>query len=98
MVALFEFTTLKYKRVDYFFANAGIAQMREMRASDPTHFSTTVHADLSTLADSPPNLAVIRVDLDGVLYCLHASLAYFRSQEKDSDGWRGKFVATGSNA
>lgn len=90
--------------------------MREMRASDPTHFSTTKHEDLvslllrsnqssrltrkqqSTLADRPPSLAVIRVDLDGVLYCLHASLAYFRSQEKDADGWRGKFIATGSNA
>lgn len=80
------------------FANAGIAQMREMRSSDPTHFATTAHSSLDDLSSRPPSLAVIRVNLDGVLYTLHAALAYFRQQEKDQDGWRGKFVATGSNA
>lgn len=72
--------------------------MKEMRSSDPTHFSTAVHDDLSTLADRPPSLKVIEVDLHGVLYSLHAALAYYRKQDKDADGWRGKFLATGSNA
>ncbi|BGO96209.1 hypothetical protein NBRC10512_002149 [Rhodotorula toruloides] len=85
-------------RIDFVFANAGIAQMREMRSSDPTHFATTAHSSLNDLSSRPPSLAVIRVNLDGVLYTLHAALAYFRQQEKDQDGWRGKFVATGSNA
>lgn len=72
--------------------------MREMRSSDPTHFATTAHSSLDDLSSRPPSLAVIRVNLDGVLYTLHAALAYFRQQDKDQDGWRGKFVATGSNA
>jgi hypothetical protein len=72
--------------------------MREMRSSDPSHFATFDHPELETLPDRPPTLNVIRVNLDGVLYTLHAALAYFRRQEKDADGWRGKFVATGSNA
>lgn len=74
--------------------------MREMRSADPTHFGWEGKdgAQLDSLASRPPSLAVIRVDLDGVLYSLHAALAYFRAQEKDQDGWRGKFVATGSNA
>ncbi|GAA5993531.1 hypothetical protein JCM11641_001944 [Rhodosporidiobolus odoratus] len=86
------------ERIDFVFANAGISQMRQMRASDPSHFATFSHPELETLPDRPPTLAVIRVNLDGVLYTLHAALAYFRRQEKDHDGWRGKFVATGSNA
>lgn len=72
--------------------------MNEMRSSNPTHFATTQHPSLDTLGDRPPSLAVVRVNLDGVLYTLHAALAYFRAQDKDADGWRGKFVATGSNA
>ncbi|GAA5913237.1 hypothetical protein JCM5296_006861 [Sporobolomyces johnsonii] len=96
---LFAFSYAKFgKRIDYVFANAGIAQMHEMRSSNPTYFATTKHDDLETLQDRPPSLAVIRVNLDGVLYTLHAALAYFRKQEKDKDGWRGKFVGTGSNA
>ncbi|GAA5881325.1 hypothetical protein JCM16303_000130 [Sporobolomyces ruberrimus] len=97
---VFEFACLKFgQRIDFVFANAGIAQMREMNSSDPTHFSTfTAPSDLSTLVDHPPSLAVIRVNLDGVLYVVHAALAYFRKQDKDENGWRGKIVCTGSNA
>ncbi|BGP52291.1 hypothetical protein JCM10450v2_008262 [Rhodotorula kratochvilovae] len=97
--ALFALTYKTFgSRIDFVFANAGIAQMREMRSSEPTHFATSQHAWLDGLTDTPPSLAVIRVDLDGVLYTLHAALAYFRTQSKDEHGWRGKFVATGSNA
>ncbi|KAK4701825.1 hypothetical protein P7C70_g4400, partial [Phenoliferia sp. Uapishka_3] len=102
-VALFAFTYVTFgKRIDFFFANAGhifqIAQMKEMRSSDPTHFASAKIDDLSTLLHREPSLKVIEVDLNAVLYSLHLSLAYFRQQEKDADGWRGKFVATGSNA
>ncbi|BGP20880.1 hypothetical protein JCM10213_003378 [Rhodosporidiobolus nylandii] len=97
--ALFAFAYKTFsERIDYVFANAGISQMREMRSSDPSHFATFDHPELETLADRPPTLAVIRVNLDGVLYTLHAALAYFRRQERDKDGWRGKAVLTGSNA
>ncbi|GAA6002011.1 uncharacterized protein JCM10292_001796 [Rhodotorula paludigena] len=99
VVALYAFCYTTFgNRIDYVFANAGIAQMNEMRSSNPTHFATTQHPSLDTLGDRPPSLAVVRVNLDGVLYTLHAALAYFRAQDKDADGWRGKFVATGSNA
>ncbi|GAA5935810.1 uncharacterized protein JCM15063_001811 [Sporobolomyces koalae] len=97
---VFEFAYLKFgRRIDFVFANAGISQMKEMNSSDPTHFSTFAPpSDLSTLVDHPPALTVIRVNLDGVLYVVHAALAYFRKQEKDKTGWRGKIVCTGSNA
>lgn len=76
-------------------------QMTEMRSADPSHFGwegTGEDQTLDSLASRPPPLTVIRVNLDGVLYSLHAGLAYFRTQETDEDGWRGKFVATASNA
>ncbi|GAA5947690.1 hypothetical protein JCM3765_001036 [Sporobolomyces pararoseus] len=97
---VFQFTYLKFdRRIDYVFANAGVAQMREMRSSDETHFSTFAPpSDLSTLVDHPPSLTVVRVNLDGVLYTVSAALSYFRRQEKDENGWRGKIVCTGSNA
>lgn len=72
--------------------------MREMRSSEPTHFTTTHVESLASLAAHPPSLKVIDVDLTAVLYSLSASLAYFRTQEKDAHGFRGRFVATGSNA
>jgi NAD(P)-dependent dehydrogenase (short-subunit alcohol dehydrogenase family) len=75
-----------------------IAQMREMRSADPTHFGCAKIEDLSTLEDQAPNLKVMDVNMTGVLYTIYAALAYYRQQEKDSDGWRGKIVATGSNA
>lgn len=96
-VALLRFAKECLGRIDYYFANAGMSQMGEMRSADPTHFGWEA-SDLATLADRPPPLDVIRVNLDGMLYSLHAALAYFRAQDKDADGWRGKFVATGSNA
>lgn len=72
--------------------------MREMRSSDPTHFASAKVNDLESLLDAPPSLKVVEVDLNAVLYSLYLSLAYFRKQALDEDGWRGKFVATGSNA
>ncbi|KAK4701829.1 hypothetical protein P7C70_g4399, partial [Phenoliferia sp. Uapishka_3] len=98
-VALFAFAYATFgPRIDFVFGNAGIAQSREMRPNDPTHFASADIDDLSTLAEHKPDLSVIEVDLIGVLHSLYLSLVYFRKQEKDGDGWRGKFVATGSNA
>lgn len=84
-------------RIDYVFANAGISQMTDMRQNNPSHFATnsTLVEDLAT---SPPNLSVINVNLTGVLYTVYLALAYFRRQEPDVDGWRGKIIATGSTA
>lgn len=80
----------EFGRVDFVFANSGIAQMRQMRANDPTYFATTKHDDLESLEKRKPDLKVIDVNLNGVLYTCHAALAYFRAQELDSDGFRGK--------
>ncbi|KAK4049708.1 hypothetical protein OIV83_003983 [Microbotryomycetes sp. JL201] len=97
-VQLFAFAKKEFGRIDFVFANAGIAQMRELRSSDPTHFATREHDSLEGLEDDEPDMRVIRINLDGVLYTMHAALAYFRSQDKDENGWRGKIVATASNA
>ena len=77
-------------RVDFVFANSGIAQMNQMRANNPAHFATAVIDDLDSLAAQKPNLKVIEVNLTGVLYTCYAALAYFRAQELDKDGFRGK--------
>lgn len=84
-------------RIDYVFANAGISQMTDMRQSDPNHFATSA-ASVEDIAKAPPNLAVIDVNLTGVLYTVYLALAYFRTQEPDENGWRGKIIATGSTA
>lgn len=84
-------------RIDYVFANAGISQMSDMRQSDPNHFATN-KTSVDDLASAPPNLAVMNVNLTGVLYTVYLALAYFRRQQPDADGWRGKIIATGSTA
>jgi len=97
--ALFSFSYSTFgPRIDYVFANAGIAQMKEMRSKDPSYFGSAAPTDLTNLADHPPVLKVIDVNLTGVLYTVQLSLVYFRRQNKDKDGWRGKIVATASNA
>ncbi|KAM0787068.1 hypothetical protein ACM66B_006330 [Microbotryomycetes sp. NB124-2] len=95
---LFAYAKKEFGRIDYVFANAGIAQMRELRSSDPSHFATRKHDSLEELEEDEPDFRVLRVNLDGVLYTMHAALAYFRTQQKDANGWRGKIVATASNA
>jgi NAD(P)-dependent dehydrogenase (short-subunit alcohol dehydrogenase family) len=84
-------------RIDYVFANAGISQMTAPRQNDPTHYAISSKT-VEEIADSPPDLSVINVNLTGVLYTVYLALAYFRRQEKDNHGWRGKIVATGSTA
>lgn len=84
-------------RIDFVFANAGISQMTDFRQSHPQHYATN-STSVKDLKSIPPNLAVMEVNLTGVLYTIHLALAYFRQQEPDADGWRGKIVATGSTA
>lgn len=84
-------------RIDYVFANAGISQMRQLREANSSHFATN-STSVDDLADSPPDLTVINVNLTGVLYTVYLALAYFRRQEPDANGWRGKIIATGSTA
>ena len=38
------------------------------------------------------------VNLTGALYTIYLAMTHFRTQEKDSDGMRGKLIVTGSNA
>lgn len=61
-------------------------------------FHTTEVSDLSTLASNPPDLKIMDVNSTGVLYTTYLAIAYFRKQDKDKDGWRGKLVLTASNA
>lgn len=71
--------------------------MTDMRQNDPNHFATST-TSVEDLAKAPPNLSVINVNLTGVLYTVYLALAYFRGQQPDADGWRGKIIATGSTA
>ena len=69
--------------------------MTGMRQTDLTHYATS-SIKVEDLASSPPDLSVIDVNVTGVLYTVYLALAYFRRQEKDSEGWRGKIIVTGS--
>lgn len=71
--------------------------MSKLRDTNPTHFATNA-TPVEDLVNSPPDLSIINVNLTGVLYTVYLALAYFRRQEPDADGWRGKIVATGSTA
>lgn len=76
---------------------SGIAQMTQLRSSDPRHFATSDLA-LEELKGNPPDLSVINVNTIGTLYTVQLALAYFRAQKPDETGWRGKIVVTASNA
>jgi len=71
--------------------------MKNFRTSEPTHFATST-TPIENLLIDPPDLTVIDVNTKGTLYTVHLALAYFRRQSLDEAGWRGKIVATGSNA
>lgn len=43
-----------------------------------------------------PNLAVVDVDLRGVLYTIALAVQQFRRQDKDASGWRGKIGVVAS--
>lgn len=71
--------------------------MTGMRQTDPTQYATS-NVRVKDLPSSPPDLSVIDVNVKGVLYTVYLALAYFRRQESDKDGWRGKIIVTGSTS
>lgn len=71
--------------------------MTGMRQTDPTHYATS-STKVKDLAGRPPNLSVIDVNVTGALYTVYLALAYFRQQEADGAGWKGKIIATGSTS
>ncbi|BGP35953.1 hypothetical protein JCM10296v2_007805 [Rhodotorula toruloides] len=83
-------------RVDVVCAIAGISQVfTDPEGKDP--FLRSAKLDEDGLA-VPPDLAVINVNLIFVLNTVHLAISYFRSQELDANGWRGRIVCAGSTA
>lgn len=87
-VAAFEAGKETFGRIDYVFANAGIAELPWIPAFDP-----------STAASRPitkPNLATLNIDLVGQLNTAALALQVFERQEKGANGYRGKLIMTAS--
>ncbi|GJN94695.1 hypothetical protein Rhopal_007786-T1 [Rhodotorula paludigena] len=84
-------------RVDVVCAIAGISQVfTDPEGKDP--FLRSAQLDPETGAAKAPNLAVINVNLVGVLNTVHLAISHFRSQAPDANGWRGRIVCAGSTA
>ncbi|BGP28131.1 short-chain dehydrogenase/reductase SDR family protein [Rhodotorula toruloides] len=84
------------ERVDAVCAIAGISQVfTDAEGKDPFLRSAKLDEDGLALA---PNLAVISVNLVGVLNTVHLAISHFRSQKPNANGWRGRIVCAGSTA
>ncbi|KAK5172149.1 uncharacterized protein LTR77_003787 [Saxophila tyrrhenica] len=83
-LAAFEKAVDAFGRLDYVFPIAGIGERAAIK-NDPkaTRFQK-------------PDLAVVDVDLTGVLYTSFLAVQQMRRQEKDKDGFRGKIAVTAS--
>ena len=68
-----------FGRIDYVFPIAGIGERKAIK-NDPK----------SQTGFEKPDLAVIDVDLTGVLYTAFLAIQQMRRQEKDSSGIRGR--------
>ena len=77
-VAAFEKAIKEYGRIDYVFPIAGIGERKAIK-NDPT-----------AIGFEKPDLAVVDVDLTGVLYTAFMAIQQMRRQEKDDQGSRGK--------
>jgi len=78
-VKAFETALAKHKRIDYVYPMAGIAER-----------TWTPHHKGPKDAFVKPDLAVLDVDVTGVLYTVSLALQQFRRQEPDKNGFRGK--------
>lgn len=65
-------------RIDYVFPIAGIGERKAIK-NDP-----------SATEFEKPDLTVIDVDLNGVLYTTFLAIQQFRHQDKDETGYRGR--------
>ena len=77
-MAAFQKVLKEFGRIDYVFAVAGIGE-RKWIPNDP-------HA----VDFAKPDLSVLDVDLNGVLYTAALAIQQMRRQEKDEHGFRGK--------
>ena len=68
-----------FGRIDYVFPIAGIGERKAIK-NDPK----------SQVGFEKPDLAVIDVDLTGVLYTAFLAIQQMRRQDKDSSGIRGR--------
>lgn len=65
-------------RIDYVFPIAGIGERKAIK-NDPT-----------ATEFEKPDLTVLDVDLNGVLYTTFLGIQQFRHQDKDNTGYRGR--------
>ncbi|KIK57012.1 hypothetical protein GYMLUDRAFT_46622 [Collybiopsis luxurians FD-317 M1] len=87
-LAAYEAGKKEFGRVDYFFANAGIAEKRWIPHFEP-----------STAAERPitkPNTLTLDINLDGQLNTAALALQVFERQTPNRHGFRGKLVITSS--
>ena len=74
----FEKAVKQLGRIDYVFPIAGIGERKAIK-NDPT-----------ATEFEKPDLTVIDVDLNGVLYTIYLAIQQFRHQDKDETGYRGR--------
>lgn len=76
--AAFEKAVKEFGRIDYVFPIAGIGERKAIK-NDPT-----------ATEYEKPDLTVLDVDLNGVLYTAFLAIQQFRHQDKDNTGYRGR--------
>jgi len=87
-LAAFQEAIKTFKRIDYVFANAGIAEHPWLPPFNP-----------ETAASRPlvkPDLATANINLTGQLYTASLALQTFERQEIGPSGFRGKLILTAS--
>lgn len=87
-LAGFQQASSTFKRIDYVFANAGIAEHPWLPPFDP-----------ETAASRPvvkPDLSTANINLTGQLYTAALALQTFERQEIGPSGFRGKLILTAS--
>ncbi|KAJ7354460.1 NAD-P-binding protein [Mycena albidolilacea] len=87
-VAAFQQAKNTFERIDYVFANAGIAEHPWLPPFDP-----------ETATSRPlvkPDLATVDINLTGQLYTAALALQTFERQEIGPSGFRGKLILTAS--
>jgi len=85
-LAGFQKATATFKRIDYVFANAGIAERPWLPPFNPSASKPIVK----------PDLATANINLTGQLYTAALALQTFERQEIGPSGFRGKLVLTAS--
>ncbi|KAJ7090866.1 NAD-P-binding protein [Mycena belliarum] len=87
-LAGFQQATTAFKRIDYVFANAGIAEHPWLPPFNP-----------ETAAERPlvkPDLATASINLTGQLYTASLAFQTFERQDIGPEGFRGKLILTAS--